>query len=272
MKIKSLAVLTALSLCSALATAAPYQTEINGAYINFDDSDDFNLRAAYYFSPVESSGSPLAEEAFLGRASGVYLDYDRLESDFEPRDRVNVGLEYYIPNSIFYVGANVVHITELDDGFDSDGSDTDWGLTFGIAPIEGLLVTTSYRVAPKLHTPRLTQFIQYFTTIAEEDRSGYDFNLSAKYVAQLEGETAIKLTVTYADERWGDMVSIGADYFFDSTFSVGIWREDIGESTLAGYGIRTEKFFTPRFSVQASYADFDDLDLSILSVGAGVRF
>ncbi len=269
MNIKSPTLLTGLSLCSTLAVAAPYQTEINAAHINYDDSDDFNLHAAYYFSPVDTDGYPLAEAAFLDQASGVYLGYDRLDSDFEPRNRVNLGFEYYIPNSIIYIGANVVHITELKDGFESDGSDTDWGLTFGIAPIDRLLVTTSYGAAPKTHAPHLTQLIQYFATISD-DNSSYDFNLSAKYVAQLPGDTAISITATYADKEWGSLVSVRADYYFNPNFSVGVWMEDLGTPELEGYGVRTEKFFTDRFSVQASYVDFDNF--SSWSVGAALRF
>jgi hypothetical protein len=277
MNIRSLTILTGLSLCSTLAAAAPGQTDIKAEYVNFEDTvfeDDhiYNLRVAHYFAPVNTAGYPLAEAAFMSQASGIYLDYERFDDDFGSRDKVNVGLEYYIPNSIFYVGANVVHITELDDGFDSDGSDTDWGLTFGIAPIDGLLVTTSYRTAPIMHTPRFTEIVQYLTTIARDDRSSYKTNLSAKYVAPLARDSAIKVVATYASQEWGNVVSIGADYFFNSTFSVGAWIEDMGVRDFEGYGIRTQKFFTPRFNVQASYTDFEDLDLSIWTVGAGLRF
>jgi len=270
MNTTSLVVLGGFLLGSSLAIASPYQTDITASYIDFEGSDDYSLRAAYYFAPVTTSGYPLAEAAFLGQASSVYLDYDRLDDVYGTRDRVNIGLGYYTPDSMLYVGANVVHITELDDGFESDASDTDWGLTLGITPIDGLLVTTSYRRAPLMHAPHLTQFMHYFAG-TEDEGDRYDLNLSAKYVAQLDGDTAIKVAGTYADQSWGNMVSLGADYFVDPTFSVGAWFEDLGFLFLSnGYGIRTEKFFTQKFSAQAKYIDYDDF--SIWSVGAGMRF
>lgn len=270
MNTASLVALGGFLLGSSLATASPYQTDITASYIDFDGSDDYSLRAARYFAPVTSSGYPLAEAAFLGRASSLYLDYDRLDDVYGSRDRVNIGLGYYIPDSILYVGANVVHISELDDGFESDASDTDWGLTLGVAPIDGLLVATSYRMAPLMYAPHSTQLMHYFAG-TEEEGNRYDLNLSAKYVAQLDGDTAIKLTGTYADQRWGNMVSLGADYFVDPTFSVGAWFEDLGSPFMSnGYGIRTEKFFKQQFSAQAWYVDYDDF--SVWSIGAGMRF
>ena len=75
---KKLALATAL--LAGLSTAHAYQFEINGGYENTDfdgegDLDTFFINGKYYLNGVQVKNAPLAEAAFLSKASNIGLGY-----------------------------------------------------------------------------------------------------------------------------------------------------------------------------------------------------
>jgi hypothetical protein len=152
-------------------------------------------------------------------------------------DAQTIGVGFYIPSTIFYIGAQYLKFEDANDTI----------VTLGVTPIDGLLVTTSHN----------------------EEADDYEPNLSAKYVRPLAGETAINLEAGFAqgadDEE--DAVYLAADYYFTSFFSVGATLLDQDEST---YGIRTRYFFNDQFSLTGEFTSSDEDDA--MSVGAAFRF
>lgn len=249
MILKKLGATIALSAASVIAVAQPYQAELSAHITDADGTNYLGISGQGYLKTVQAQDGPLREAAFLEQASHLSLHY-ATDSDRDYRFS-SIGLGYYVPNSIFYLGAHYQH-----SSFHSFSS-SDWGITAGITPIEGLLLTTTYR-----------------------DYSGYDPNLAAKYVRQLSPDTAINFRASYQDGGDGgmDRVVLGADYYFSHTFSVGAWVEDQRDT---GIGLRVENFFTPAFSVRASYfyMDRDDSMFHVnndngnrASIGASLRF
>lgn len=234
MKIKALAAAIVLTMTSGAVLAQDYQFDVGVNYTDVEDGDGaFGAYAEYHFSTVDTSGRPLAEAAFLTKSSNVYV---RGAADF---DIANVGVDFYIPNSMFFIGADFYR---TDFG---NGSDNTWSARLGITPIDGLLITT---------------------TIPEED---YEVNLQAKYVTALGGNNFLNLEAAFYDGGdFDDVVQVSADYYFSRSFSVGLGYEDaFGEDA---FTIRTRNFFTEAFSGELSYTDYDNG--SQIMVGASLRF
>ncbi|WP_036188627.1 putative porin [Marinimicrobium agarilyticum] len=232
MKFKSLALATAFAFSSGFAVA-DYQSEIGADYTDVEDGDGaFGMYGELHFSPVQTRNHPLAEAAFLERSSNVFA---RGGNDF---DLLTVGGELYVPDTMFYVKAEVVR----DDRFAD--SDTTAYATLGLTPIDGLRVTTTF------------------------SDDGYDANLSAKYVTSLGGGNFVNFQGEYADGDFDDYLSLGADFYFDRTFSVGAaYADDMGNDV---FTLRTEKFFNEEVSGNLAFTDTDFGNA--FTIGAAIRF
>lgn len=241
---KKLSAALALALTTT-AAAADYQGEVGVAYIDFDGAETIAFAGEFHFQPVATASHPLAEAAFLERSNNVSLLYGR--SEFGPVD-VNTTLaevELYIPQAMLYIAPFYTRSSTKFGG--NSASDSDWGVTVGITPMEGFRVTTTYA-----------------------DEVDYELNFDVKYVLGLANDTAVNMEFGYADapvSGMSDTVSAAADYYFDRTFSVGVEIEDAEDTA---YGIRTQKFFTETFSGFASYSKGDDADTWM--IGASLRF
>ena len=113
--LKQLALTTAL--IASFGTAHAYQAEINANYENtsFDgdseDLDTFGIGGKYYLNGVNTKNSPLAEAAFVSKASNIGLGYANSSIDEDGADleidTVGLNGEFFIPNSQFYVSGSL---------------------------------------------------------------------------------------------------------------------------------------------------------------------
>src|SRR5262245_32069582 len=85
-KLRNLATELLVALAPAAALADDYQWEVKGAYDRDLPDDDFfgepdtvSLTGTWYFKPVSTEGVPLAEAAYLGRASSLSAIAARFE-------------------------------------------------------------------------------------------------------------------------------------------------------------------------------------------------
>lgn len=265
MEFRTTATLITALFCSSTSLAATYQGEVTGTYGDWEENAIYDLQLNAYFSPVSTEGRPQQEAAFLGRASNFTLNYLRLD-DEDDVDFANVDLNYYVPNSMFFLGGHFFRVKAAGDEFNPSYSEHDWGLTLGLAPADGLLISTKYRTAPNVSGSKLGRLIS--NTLYFENKD-YQPNISVKYVAALDGGRAWKLETTVINGEYDDFLYIGGDYFIDSTFSLGLWMEDYDGSD-KGKGIRTEKFVTSQLSFQSSYLDVGDANA--WEIGARIRF
>jgi Putative general bacterial porin len=238
--------LLSMAVGSAACLADDFRSEMRGAYSrligpqDFPDLDAAWLQGLWFFAPVKSDGVPLAEAAFLARASSVSAAAARSESSFGVSVfRLNsqaANVSYYIPRTRVFAGVTASrnqHVTAVSSTIVQKAYDTRWSGTLGIAPLDGLLVTTD---------------------IPEH---GYDPNISARYVGKLPNSHYYAGSVRLVDPDRGD-TSFGVefDYYFDHTFSAGVAYQDASES-LTG---KMRKFFTPRFSLGGSYTSDEFVD------------
>ncbi len=125
---KKLAIVSALlATLAGVNVAHAYQAEANVGYESTDfdsinvfgtdaelSADAITLNGKYYIAPVNTRNAPLAEAAFLDKASNVALGYVSADADVKvgnvkvgsaDLDLLGIAGEYYVPNSNFYVSA-----------------------------------------------------------------------------------------------------------------------------------------------------------------------
>lgn len=244
MKFSKTILSTLVLMASGASFASTYNGEVGLEYTDFDgDASSIELHGVYHFTEVDTANKPLAESAFLQKRSFInasHTEYDVDDSD--GFDEQAIGFGFYIPNSIFYIGAEYQKIEDENDTV----------VTLGITPVEGLLLTTQHN----------------------EEADDYEANIQAKYVRQLAGDTAFNLEGSFAKAPDGvedDTYGFAGDYYFTNFFSVGAtyvnqsWLSDEATTT-----VRTRYFFNDSFSLNAEVGSNEDVDT--FSIGAALRF
>jgi len=238
MKFSKAILSTAVLFASSMTVANTYHAEVGLNYTDLDnDATQITLNGRYHFTEVDTSNKPLAEAAFLQKRSFINASHTEFDFDGFNADAQTVGVGFYIPNSIFYVGATYY---KLED-------DNDTLIEVGITPVDGLLVTT-----------------QHFT-----ESDDYTANIQAKYVRPLSNDTAINVEAGFVkgEDGFDDTFGVAADYYFTNFFSVGAMVSDSDDTS---YGIRTRYFFNDSFSVNGEVTSQDNADT--YTIGAAFRF
>src|SRR5690606_6177276 len=243
----------ATALIASLGTAHAYQAEVGGTIAlvdpdNGDTSTGFAIDGTYYFNPVQVKNSPLNEAAFLNRASNInaavsYIDYDLFDVT-----TFNVGVEYFVPNSDFYVSGNIGQ-SSTDTPIGDDDT-TLYSAELGYLPVPGLWVAVG---------------LAGYDNDAGDD---VDPTLRAKYVTQV-GQYDMNFE---GGASFGDLDAyiLGADLYLDKTFSVGLGFSDSDLENSDVFTIRAKKFFTQQVSLEGSI-DFAD-EGNIFGVRGAYRF
>ena len=267
--LKQLALTTAL--IASFGTAHAYQAEINANYENtsFDgdseDLDTFGISGKYYLNGVNTKNSPLAEAAFLSKASNIGLGYANSSIDEDGADleidTVGLNGEFFIPNSQFYVSAslNRSEVTVESEFGKASDDNVGYALEAGYLPVDGLLIAAG--VAKENLDPMYVSkngFIDTFSNIsAVADDTAV--TLRAKYVTQIGNHFTNFEGATY----FGDETAyrLGADLYIDPTLSVGVsFMDTTFDDFDTVWAVRAQKFFTPAIAVGLNYTTTEDAD------------
>lgn len=281
MKLKLLPTIIAAGsfFTASLAFANSYRAEISAIYGETDydglssDVYDIQIGGTYYFSAVDTTNRPLAESAFLQKASNIYIDgyYENDEqkggtftSDVQNTYGRRIGVDFYIPNSIIYLGAGAVEVKTkyewTDNGTsysNTQGWDSLWYVRVGVTPIDGLQVWS-----------------EFYEDIDVSDL----WNINAKYVLPLGAAGQwLNLEARYEDQDdYLQTLDLAADYYLDNHLSVGggithyNYDDDGYDNNDNEYFIRAKQYFTDNFSANIKYADGDYE--SRWELGATIRF
>jgi len=238
-KIRQLTLLTCLAGALVLPLAAQaddYQSELIGFVdhlsldedVSPDDANIFGAQYAWYFKPVKTDGLPLAEAAYLNKSSFVAGGVNFADFGDEDFDVLHAEVDYYLPNTMFFGRLAVTH---SDDDFVDD--DTVISGSFGITPMDGMLITTDF------------------------DEHGWDPNVTARYVGKMGNSHYYAGSVSFVDPDEGDVsVGVDFDYYIDHSFSVGAGFATGNDA----FQLRARKFFTNRFAVGGHISTADGGD------------
>jgi hypothetical protein len=256
--LKKLALATAL--LAGLGTAHAYQAELNVGYENTDfddlsgDLDTFFINGKYYLNGVQVKNAPLAEAAFLDKASNIGLGYANASGDGdEDIDVFGVSGEFFIPNTQFYVSGV---INQVDFG---DDDNTGYAFEVGYLPINGLLLAVG--AADENVDPVQVVNYGFVPNLLNAVTVGDDtaVSLRAKYVTQIGNHYTNFEGLTY----FGDETTyrLAADLYIDPTLGVGVSIADSTEDNSDTiFGLRAQKFFTPTIAAGLNYTTTDGVD------------
>ncbi|MGE4315093.1 putative porin [Acinetobacter sp.] len=261
---KKLAIASALlSALAVTGTANAYQAEVGAAasYIDPDNGSSgsaFGVDGTYYFNPVQTRNAPLAEAAFLDRASNVNAHATFADRGDVDDNTYGVGAEFYVPNSDFYLGGDVSrNNTEYRDvlGQKYDFDTTYYSAEVGYLPAPGLLIAAGVK------------------GYDNDNEDGVDPTLRAKYVTQLSNGKDINLE---AGASFGDLdeFNLAADYFIDKSLSVGAdyYNNDLTDQN--EFGVNARKFFNQQVSLEGrvGFGEVGNNDYNSFGVAAKYRF
>ena len=257
---KKLAIASALlSALAVTGTANAYQAEV-GASAGLIDPDNgsssgsFGVDGTYYFNPVQTRNSPLAEAAFLDRASNVNAQFNYDEVGDAEATKYGVGAEYYVPNSDFYVSGNVAR-QDIEFANGADFDTTLYGAEIGYLPAPGLLIAAGLK------------------GYDNDYDDGVDPTLRAKYVTTLSNGKAVNLE---AGAAFGDLdeFNLAADYFIDKSLSVGVdyYNNDLNDNN--EFGVNARKFFNQQVSLEGrvGFGEAGSNDYNKFGLAAKYRF
>lgn len=249
-------ILLATLLATSFGSAQAYQAEVGGT-INVVDPDEgdtatgFALDGTYYFNPVQVKDHPLNEAAFLNRASNIHGAFSYADNDGYEVIGIGAGIEYFVPNSDFYLSAGLGHTSEKEDGSE-DFDNLTYTAEVGYLPIPGLLLAVG--------------LAGYDNDVSDD----VDPTLRAKYVTQV-GQFDMNFE---AAAQFGDDVNgygLGADLYLDKTFSVGLgYAGSDADDSDDVFTLRAKKFFTPQISLEGSVS-FPD-EANIYGIRGAYRF
>ena len=261
---KKLAIASALlSALAVTGTANAYQAEV-GASAGYVDPDngssgsEFGVNGKYYFNPVQTRNAPLAEAAFLDRASNVSAQVNFADRGELDDTTYGVGVEYFVPNSDFYVSGGISQNEQ--ERVNLVGQKFDWDTTYynaeiGYLPAPGLLIAAG---------------LKGYDNDADD---GVDPTLRAKYVTTLSNGKDINLE---AGAAFGDLdeYNLKADYFIDKTLSVGADYQNNDLIDRSEFGVSARKFINQQVSLEGrvGFGEAGNNDYNKFGVAAKYRF
>lgn len=261
---KKLLLTTVIAVLS-LNAAHAYQVELNGN-LNYagvdvpggtDEAVGIDGSAKYYFNAVQAKTGPLAEAAFIERASNVSAGYGYAQSDTFPDPRVHsfsLGGEFYVPNTNFYASADFD--TAKVESVDLRG--VAYEAKIGYLPITNLLLTVG---------------AQGLIDVPNNDE--VNPTISAKYLTKI-GNNDVNLEGDAVFTDNGDTYTVAGDYYVDRTLSLGATASTTTDQTDDNYtvGLRARQFIADNISLQGGlgYGHANDTDGVALTVGGTYRF
>lgn len=234
------AIVAALSLNVAYA----YQAELNGG-VSYDrvnltgghaSAVDAGVGATVYLDPVATNRGPLAEAAFINRASSGTLAYNYVQTSIPNTSDLKIqsaegAVEYYIPQTNLYLSGNVGRTILNVSGQNT----TTYGAELGVLPITNLLLAVGVESA-RVHSDTTN-----------------DPTIRAKYLTQIGMHTVNLEASAQFGKNTSDDYRIAGDYYIDRTFSVGADYTLQTEKSLDNaysFGLNARKFFAENFSVK----------------------
>jgi hypothetical protein len=263
------------------AGAQAYQGEVEVGYsdgeIESVDIESYDISGAYYFSEVDTSKGPLAEAAFLDRASGLMLSFSDGEIDDLDVDTESQGIALHLVGGSGWYGSLGYTTSELDDGADELEIDV---ISAGIGKYvaeNGLL---------SLNYSNIELEVDGF---GDEDVDTYSIDYKHVTTGDISLSFDVSLVYTDADEDDATGFILGTGIYPSNNFGVGISYSadtvDLGSLGLAGgvalddidsdaLSFHARWFVSEQFSLAFEYIDgeIEDVDFDAARLSLNLRF
>ncbi len=265
------------------------------ATIDYDDSntskaDANGLFFSFYLDPVQVKDRPLAEAAFMQRASNIGFATGQVDSESTSRtgegDYLSVGYTHMAPDSPLWL--QVIHTQASNDykntpaympfQYTRDSTENEIGIGMFIA--QNTIIAIGYGKTEYEYSP---------SSYSQNDYTVTSTDLIAKHlmpagngaIFNIEGGIGFDdISRSNAADEKNNRIALGGDYYFTNHYSVGVSLErtsgdDNGQKGQE-IGLHGQFFLTPKFSVLAKIAKFsgqgksDDYDMLVLQ--AALRF
>lgn len=293
----------AAAVLLAMTGAHAYQFEVQGQseYLNTTANDKNytgDLQGTYYFKDVDASKGPLAEAAFLNKASNVSAAYSY--EQYSQKNSVNYHIGTYgvkgeayfttpYTSSIpLYASASYNH-TDVDgkNVVSADDNGERYALEVGAMPTDNFLLAVGYtNVANQFSLDTFRVLNKGFVNAVGETASINDkqdaVTARTKYVGAIDGTN---MSIGFdAGLVFGDATSyeFNTDLYLTPKLSVGASFAGTSESEAVFdklWGANVNYFITPSISVGASYTNAnsshttgDNLDTQSIGLNAKARF
>jgi hypothetical protein len=268
---KKTALVASIGLALSVTAQADYQWELGTDYATGDieigsfdaDLDVFSVYGTYFLDTVDTSKGPLAEAAFLDRASSVQVDYSNGEFDgiFGDVDVEGYGIE---GRYVFDQSGWLVDFGYRQDEFDNDDIET-----FSIG-------------AGKYIAENTALVVSYANTEDDFDVDSDAYGVNLEHLWSLE-QGAIKLDAgyTFVDPDQGDEVnvfSVDGTYYVNNSlgFGVSYALADSDDTDLEDWSLYSEWFINEQVAVSLAYTESEDdktgVESDAIVISARVRF
>ena len=297
---KKIGLATAVLL--AMTGAHAYQVEVQGQSEHvetqgFDNTWTGDIQGTYYFKDVDASKGPLAEAAFLNKASSIALGYHYDKEVIQGKgtrpnfnnQTYGVKAEGYAPTPYMPVYGSLSYYHTDSDGKNYKSADDRgdrYALELGVMPTDNFLLAVGYTSVADQYSIDASKALNYGLLKAngESDAIGDDqdaVTARAKYVGNIDNTNmAIGFEVNSVFANGNAAYGASTDLYLTPKLSVGVSFADVSEfdaSYGAVWGGNVNYFITPAFSVGANYVKADakngnTADSQSMGLTAKVRF
>jgi len=242
-----------------------YRFETSASYLSVDADDvevtAYGLAGTFHFVPVNVSGNPLAEAAFMERIGDVSLMIGQTEYDTNGGDAdgpvYGISLLYAQPGKPIVAKASWNKEDIEIDGLGDEEITTDaYGVGIGAYLGDALRLMVSY--------DRSEMEESWSAAETENDIFGCEVKwvneMANDRALNLEGEIVFDSYDDGADDGTNTIFGIAGDYYFNSSISAGAMAalntgDNEGDEGIT-MGLRSRLFIVPQFSIAGEYGHF----------------
>ena len=278
---KKTVIAASLGLALSSTAQAEYQFELSSNAHTGDieignvdaDRESFGLTGTYYLGSVDTSKGPLAEAAFLDRASSITLDFSIGEIDFDDGD---FDVDHYSAESRL-VSKETGWLVDLGyrrTEIDNEEIDT-FAIGVGKYVLENTAVVLSYANSDAVA-------LNYVDFDVESTGDFDRYGLAVEHLWQLEtGAIKLDLSAALVDVDNADDINVwalGGTYYLNPSLGFGAdySHSDSDETDVEDWSLFAKWFVTEQVELSLAYSEQEDDELGLESdaimFNANVRF
>ena len=274
------------------ALAKDYRLDIGAIAANVEsdfgsvvlETDLKVLAATIFFTPIKSDKGPLAEAAYLSKASNWLLSTGKLDGDINSgipfnmdSDITTIAMTYINPESGYIFGLlRTMADTTIESPIGKVYLETeDTGVRFGKYLTDSSTMVLTYTVIEETEQ----RFpVTSFATDSLPDIKVYDLQFRNLVTTASGSHFAVEANAIYLDTAGPGIQAFGLDLTFYPTTKLGIslssdYIDGANNNSSTGYGLDLEYFITSSTAIFGGFSrgEEDEIDSDIVIFGISAR-